>query len=91
MFQDNMNQAIKHVTGATGCLLIGFDGIPIASVYPEEGAIEELRLIELAVEVAAVLSKLNRMADEHRTPRLDTLTLSGGGVTVPLSVPQCTT
>ena len=81
MFQDNMGQAIKHVQGASGCLLIGFDGIPIASVYPETDRVDETRLIELAVELAAMLGKLNRIADENQTPRIDSLSLSGGGVT----------
>lgn len=76
MFRDNMNKALRHVPGALGCLLIGFDGIPIASVYTRGQEEIEPQVTALAVETAQMLRKMHRMAAAGETPYVGELTMT---------------
>ena len=62
MFQESLGRALTYVEGAQACLLIGFDGIPIASVFAEDDTHFADGLSGVAVEVANMLGQLNRTA-----------------------------
>jgi len=62
MFQESLGRALTYVKGARACMLIGFDGIPIASVFAEDDSQIAEGLSGVAVEVANMLGQLNRNA-----------------------------
>ncbi len=77
MFREKLTQVINNVRGSMGCLLIGFDGIQIDSVYankelPEMGAI--------AVEVSNLLGKFRRLK-LHEVGEVNEVSITTGGVT----------
>ncbi len=89
MFQDSMNRALKHVPGARACMLIGFDGVPIASVYAQDSKPSaEQRLVALSVEAANLLRKMYRMASDGEIPMMEEITLSGHEMTALAKVIQ---
>jgi predicted regulator of Ras-like GTPase activity (Roadblock/LC7/MglB family) len=71
MFQENLQRALLHVKGARGAMLIGFDGIPIASLYAEGASEAETQLLEYAVELAHMIRKFNRTALDRGTPPIE--------------------
>ncbi len=81
MFQDGLNKALKHVPGARGCMLIGFDGIPIASVYTEQEQTPEAQLVALSAEAANLLRKMHRMAADGELAYIGELSLSSERMT----------
>jgi predicted regulator of Ras-like GTPase activity (Roadblock/LC7/MglB family) len=58
MFKDLLAQVVKNVDGTLGCVLIGFDGIPIESIYPDE---EIPQMDAIAVELSNLLAKFRRL------------------------------
>lgn len=59
MFQDLLNRALEHVDGSIACVLMGFDGIPIASLS-RSGKEGKDALMAVAVELAGVLAQVHR-------------------------------
>jgi predicted regulator of Ras-like GTPase activity (Roadblock/LC7/MglB family) len=59
MFQYGLQKALQHAKGARGIMLLGFDGIPIASLYAEGWAELEPRLLASGVELANIVRKAN--------------------------------
>lgn len=59
MFKQKLGRVVENVDGALGCLLIGFDGIPIDSVYDEGTEIPQMSAI--AVELSNLLDKFKRL------------------------------
>lgn len=53
---------MAYVDGAQACMLIGFDGIPIASAFARDDSQIADDLSGVAVEVANLLGQLNRAA-----------------------------
>lgn len=58
MFNEMLSQVVKNVDGTLGCLLIGFDGIPIESVYTGD---EIPQMDAVAVELSNLLAKFRRL------------------------------
>jgi len=81
MFQDNMNRALNHVKGTMGCLLIGFDGIPIASVYSTKEPEIEAQLLAMSIETANMLRKIHHMASEGEVAFVHELSLASEKIT----------
>lgn len=73
MFQDTLNKALHHVEGAQACILMGFDGIPIASAMSPEASAEAL--LAMAVEVASLVGRLHRSASSAELGALRDLSL----------------
>lgn len=71
MFQENLQRALLHVQGARGAMLIGFDGIPIASLYAEGTSEGDTQLLEYAVELTHMIRKFNRTALDRGTPPIE--------------------
>lgn len=59
MFKEKLKRVIHNVEGSIGCLLIGFDGIQIDSVYA--GGDELVEMNAIAIEVSNLLDKFRRM------------------------------
>lgn len=66
MFQDSLNRTLEHVEGTLGCLLIGFDGIPIATVFHDEAFGREV-LMPAIVELSGMFGKLGRAEALNRS------------------------
>lgn len=60
MFKEKLARVVRHVDGSLGCMLIGFDGIPIDSVF-EGHQVPDLSAV--AVEMSSLLAKFQRL--EH--------------------------
>ena len=58
MFKQKLASVVNNVDGSIGCLLIGFDGIPIDSVYREQ---ELPQMSAIAVELSNLLDKFRRL------------------------------
>lgn len=58
MFKQKLTRVVKNVDGTLGCMLIGFDGIPIESVF---GGEEMPHLTAVAVELSNLLDKFRRL------------------------------
>lgn len=76
MFQDSLNQALHHVPGARGALLIGLDGITVARAFPPGEEDLEPVLITMTVELANVLRKYHRLHESGEMPLMDEVRLS---------------
>jgi len=79
MFQDTLHKALSHVEGAIACVLIGFDGIPIASVS-KSGQDGKDALMAVAVEIAGVLGQIQRANMTRELGGVGELTLRTGTV-----------
>ena len=88
MFKNHMNKALKHVQDAVGCTLIGFDGVPIASVFSEDGQDCEAPLLAISIEASAMLRKMHRMASEDELPFVKELNLVSDELTALTKVDQ---
>ncbi len=58
MFKQKLTSVVNNVEGSIGCLLIGFDGIPIDSVYRDQ---ELSQMSAIAVELSNLLGKFRRL------------------------------
>jgi len=58
MFNEKLQQVVRNVDGTVGCMLIGFDGIPIESVFVDE---EIPQMDAIAVELSNLLDKFKRL------------------------------
>lgn len=58
MFRQKLTRVVKNVDGSLGCMLIGFDGIPIDSVF---GGEELAQMNAVAVELSNLLDKFRRL------------------------------
>ncbi len=59
MFKQKLASVVNNVEGSIGCLLIGFDGIPIDSVYRGDQELPQMSAI--AVELSNLLGKFRRL------------------------------
>lgn len=58
MFKQKLTRVVGNVDGAIGCMLIGFDGISIDSVFTEN---EIPQMGAIAVELSNLLDKFRRL------------------------------
>jgi predicted regulator of Ras-like GTPase activity (Roadblock/LC7/MglB family) len=58
MFKQKLTSVVNNVDGSIGCLLIGFDGIPIDSVFRDQ---EFPQMGAIAVELSNMLDKFRRL------------------------------
>ncbi|MGM0557060.1 MAG: roadblock/LC7 domain-containing protein [Myxococcota bacterium] len=58
MFKQKLTRVVSNVDGTLGCMLIGFDGIPIDSVFDGE---EMPQMNAVAVELSNLLDKFRRL------------------------------
>jgi hypothetical protein len=73
MFQENLQRALAHVKGTRAAMFIGFDGIPIATLFAEGATEANTQLTDYAVELTHMIRKFNAAALERGTPPLDEL------------------
>lgn len=78
MFEEKLSQIIDNVEGTLGCLLIGFDGIPIESLYTGEKLTE---MDEIAVELSNLLGKFRRLEENYEMGGVEELAVTIGDVT----------
>jgi len=78
MFKEKLSQVVDNVDGTLGCLLIGFDGIPIESLYPGE---EIPEMDEIAVELSNLLGKFRRLQENYEMGGVDELAVTIGDMT----------
>lgn len=77
MFKEKLTRVVSNVEGAIGCLLIGFDGIQIESVY----ATRELpEMSAIAIEVSNLLDKFRRM-HLHDFGEVNEVSITTGAIT----------
>ena len=76
MFKEKLNRVVTNIDGALGCMLIGFDGIPIDSVWdnelPQMGAV--------AVELSNMLGKFRRL-QIYDGGNIDEVSITTGPIT----------
>lgn len=77
MFREKLNRVITNVEGSIGCLLIGFDGIQIDSVFSDEEIVE---MSAIAVEVSNLLGKFRRL-NLHEVGEVNEVSITTGDVT----------
>lgn len=77
MFKQRLTSVVNNVDGSIGCLLIGFDGIPIDEVYRDE-ELEEMNTI--AVEISNLLDKLRR-TQVYDGEQINELSITAGPIT----------
>ena len=77
MFKEKLARVIHNVDGSIGCLLIGFDGIQIDSVYADE---EIPEMSAIAIEVSNLLDKFRRM-QLHDIGEVNEVSITTGEVT----------
>jgi predicted regulator of Ras-like GTPase activity (Roadblock/LC7/MglB family) len=58
MFKQKLTRVVNNVDGTLGCMLIGFDGIPIDSVFDGE---DLPQMNAVAVELSNLLDKFRRL------------------------------
>lgn len=58
MFKQKLTRVVNNVDGTLGCMLIGFDGIPIDSVFDGQ---EMPQMNAVAVELSNLLDKFRRL------------------------------
>lgn len=62
MFREDLARAVRQVDGSIGCLLIGFDGIPVEKIYPG-GEVDDIDAV--AVELTNLLDELRRLQSDQ--------------------------
>jgi|TARA_B000000460_G_C21212683_1_gene262988 predicted regulator of Ras-like GTPase activity (Roadblock/LC7/MglB family) len=77
MFKEKLTRVVNNVNGSIGCLLIGFDGIQIDSVYGER---ELPEMNAIAIEVSNLLDKFRRMK-LHDIGEVNEVSITTGEVT----------
>ncbi|MEZ4458272.1 MAG: hypothetical protein R3E66_00825 [bacterium] len=58
MFKQKLTRVVNNIDGAMGCMLIGFDGISIDSVFKDQ---ELPQMSAIAVELSNLLDKFRRL------------------------------
>jgi predicted regulator of Ras-like GTPase activity (Roadblock/LC7/MglB family) len=77
MFKDKLQQVCRNVDGTVGCMLIGFDGIPIESVFVGD---ELPQMDAIAVELSNLLDKFKRL-QSYDMGGVDEIAVTLGDVT----------
>ena len=77
MFKQKLSNVVNNVDGSIGCLLIGFDGLPIDSVYRGE---ELPQMSAIAVEVSNLLAKFRRL-QAYDVGEINEVSITAGTVT----------
>lgn len=77
MFKQKLTSVVSNVDGSIGCLLIGFDGIPIDTVYRDE---ELPQMSAIAVELSNLLDKFRRL-QIYDVGEVNELSITAGSVT----------
>lgn len=77
MFKEKLTRVVNNVDGSIGCLLIGFDGIQIDSVYADK---ELPEMSAIAIEVSNLLDKFRRM-QLHDIGEVNEVSITTGEVT----------
>lgn len=77
MFKQKLSNVVNNVDGSIGCLLIGFDGLPIDSVYRGE---ELPQMNAIAVEVSNLLAKFRRL-QAYDMGEINEVSITAGTVT----------
>lgn len=77
MFNQKLTSVVNHVDGSIGCLLIGFDGIPIDTVYRDQ---ELPEMSAIAVELSNLLDKFRRL-EIYDVGEVNELSITAGSVT----------
>ena len=58
MFKQKLARVVNNIEGAVGCMLIGFDGIAIDSVFKDQ---ELPQMSAIAIELSNLLDKFRRL------------------------------
>lgn len=77
MFKQKLTNVVNNVDGSIGCLLIGFDGIPIDSVYRSE---ELPQMNAIAVELSNLLDKFRRL-QAYDVGEINEVSVTAGNIT----------
>ena len=77
MFKQKLTSVVNHVDGSIGCLLIGFDGIAIDTVYRDQ---ELPEMSAIAVELSNLLDKFRRV-EVYEAGAVNELSITVGDVT----------
>ncbi len=77
MFKQKLTSVVSNVEGSIGCLLIGFDGIPIDTVYRDQ---ELPQMSAIAVELSNLLDKFRRL-QVYDVGEVNELSITAGNVT----------
>ena len=77
MFKEKLKQVVGHIEGSIGCILMGFDGIQIDSVYTSE---EMPEMSAIAIEVSNLLGKFRQM-NLHDIGQVSEVSITTGNVT----------
>ncbi|MFU8806956.1 MAG: hypothetical protein ACNA8W_24325 [Bradymonadaceae bacterium] len=77
MFKQKLSSVVNNVDGSIGCLLIGFDGIPIDSVYRDQ---ELPQMSAVAVELSNMLDKFRRL-QIYDVGEVNEVSITAGAVT----------
>ncbi len=77
MFKQKLTRVVNNVEGSIGCLLIGFDGIPIDTVYRGE---ELPQMSAIAVELSNLLDKFRRL-EVYDVGEVNELSITAGSIT----------
>ena len=76
MFKEKLTRVVSNIDGALGCMLIGFDGIPIDSVWDQELP----QMGTVAVELSNLLDKFRRL-QIYEGSEVDEVSLTTGPIT----------
>lgn len=77
MFKQKLTNVVSNVDGSIGCLLIGFDGIPIDTVYRDE---ELPQMSAIAVELSNLLDKFRRL-QAYDVGEVNEVSITAGSIT----------
>ena len=77
MFKEKLKRVVTHVDGSIGCVLMGFDGIQIDSVFTQE---EMPEMGAIAIEVSNLLGKFRRLK-LHEIGQINEVSLTTGTIT----------
>lgn len=77
MFKQKLTNVVNNVDGSIGCLLIGFDGIPIDTVYRNE---ELPQMSAIAVEISNLLDKFRRL-QAYDVGEVNEVSITAGTIT----------
>ena len=77
MFKQKLTTVVSNVDGSIGCLLIGFDGIPIDTVYRDE---ELPQMSAIAVELSNLLDKFRRL-QAYDVGEVNEVSITAGSIT----------
>lgn len=77
MFKQKLTRVVDNVDGALGCMLIGFDGIAIDSVFRGQ---DLPQMSAIAVELSNLLDKFRRL-QIHDLGEVDEVAITTGAIT----------